>query len=101
MPYSLEAVNIFPYMATEILQMGLRWPKNRETILDFPGGPSVNTWALKNGREKHDDWFGEKKQCKRGQERSEVWEALDLSLLALKMGAQDHKPKNTDSLQKP
>ena len=24
MPYSLEAVNIFPYMATEILQMGLR-----------------------------------------------------------------------------
>lgn len=52
------------------LRLIIRWPSNRETIPDYPGGPDVHTWALKSSKRKLQ---GQRKRCKgrRGRRDSE------------------------------
>lgn len=81
------------------LRLIIRWPSNRETIPDYPGGPDVHTWALKSSKRKLQ---GQRKRCKgrRGRRDSEC-EGTHLSWLTLKLEECGSRPRNVEGSQKP
>lgn len=92
MSWSLEPVNMLPYMTKGASQIWLSlksWNGERY-YSGLSGGAQHNHKGPYN-------WKMEAEiQC-----QSDVaWERLDQSLLALKMGGGDHKPRTASSLQK-
>ena len=80
------------------LRLIIRWPSNRETILDYPGGPNVLTRALKSSRMQK----SQRKRCKgRRGRRDSTCEGTHLSWLALKLEEWGSRPRNVGSSQKP